>query len=327
MSGLIHYCTYFDSRYLSRGLALHESLLRHSPPFRLFILCMDEPVRATLQKMNLAGVELVSLTELETADRGLLDVKLSRSLIEYYFTCSPCWPLYLMDRLAEGECLHYLDADLYFFSSPEPIFQEMGDGSVLIIEHRFPRALKHLELYGIFNVGWVSFRKSAAGLQCLRWWRERCLEWCRDFPEDGKFADQKYLDQWPFRFEGVVVLQHKGAGIAPWNISEQQLTVSDGVLRCESGVPLIFYHFHKFKALSDWLFELALDYTPHPKNAARRLIYRPYIVELKRQAARVRSIQPDFDLAALPVRKSKRRTAAGMLRLFLSGELMVVFQK
>ena len=35
------YCTYFDHRYLPRALLLHDSLMQHSRPFRLWALCMD----------------------------------------------------------------------------------------------------------------------------------------------------------------------------------------------------------------------------------------------------------------------------------------------
>ena len=32
------------------------------------------------------------------------------------------------------------------------------------------------------------------GLKALKWWRDRCLEWCYARIEDGKFGDQFYIE-------------------------------------------------------------------------------------------------------------------------------------
>src|SRR5207237_5145326 len=109
-----------------------------------------------------------------------------------------------------------------------------------------PPSRKHEAKSGIYTVGWVSFRRDADGLACLRWWRERCLEWCRDRHEDGRFADQKYLDDWPTRFEGVRVLQHKGANLAPWNLSNVTVQIREGRIQADEE-PLLFFHFHGLK--------------------------------------------------------------------------------
>jgi hypothetical protein len=213
-----------------------------------------------------------------------LQAKGNRSRIEYYFTCTPSLPLYVLDRDADVDLVTYLDADLYFFSDPSPIYEELGDQSVLIIGHRFPEQLDHLEENGIYNVGFLSFRRDVAGLECLNWWRERCLEWCYDRVEDGRFADQGYLDDWPERFGRVVVLEHKGAGLAPWNVGRYKLRLAHGQVWVDSQ-PLVFFHFHRLKQTRSWLYEPSLSfYDTHANPVLRKQIYRPYIRELQRVA-------------------------------------------
>jgi len=67
-------------------------------------------------------------------------------------------------RAAPGaEIVTYLDGDLWFLADPEPVYREMGLSSVLIIPHGFAPVMKHRERYGVYNVGWVSFRADARG--------------------------------------------------------------------------------------------------------------------------------------------------------------------
>jgi len=226
-----HFCTYFDRNYLAQGLTLCRSLTDHAGPFTLWVLCFDDITHEVISGLNLSNVRPVSLQEFEGGDEALLKAKRNRSRVEYYFTCTPSWLLYLVNHYPQIERITYLDADLLFYAPPSTIFEELGDRSILIVGHRFPERLRHLESqFGIYNVGLLAFRNDPPGKGCLQWWRDRCLEWCSDRPESGRFADQKYLDDWPIRFEGVVVVQNKGAGLAPWNHMNYMVRFQDDTI-------------------------------------------------------------------------------------------------
>ena len=175
-----HYCTYFDSRYLACGLTLYRSLERHAGEFLLWVLCFDDASYEALRALDLPHLKAVSLAEFEEGDVALLATKPTRSRVEYIFTCTPSWPLYIFRHDPGIEVLTYLDADLYLFSPPEPVFAELGEDSLLITRHDFPMWLKDQECYGVFNVGLMVFRNDAIGHEALEWWRARCLEWCYD---------------------------------------------------------------------------------------------------------------------------------------------------
>jgi hypothetical protein len=285
---VIHYCTYFDRNYLTRALAMHASLVRHSPPLTLWALCLDDTAFATVTALGLESLRPIRLADLEAADPSLLMAKANRSAMEYYFTLSPALPLYLLNTIGSIESITYLDSDLLFYSSPKPIFDELDTDSVLIIPHRFPPRLANLVEYGVFNVGWLTFRNDDRARAVLERWHGQCLEWCYDRLEDGKYADQLYLDQWP-ALPGVHVLSHPGANLAPWNFDQYAIGFRTDPPTVD-GRPLIFYHFQSFKAVAPGLWDLHLDsYSARMNPGLQSWLYGGYLRELRRAARFVRS--------------------------------------
>lgn len=293
-----HFCTLFDSNYLAKGLAMLRSLAMHCPGAQVFVLCMDTPVQRVLEALALPGVTCIELAELETPE--LLAVKPGRGVAEYCWTLSPCLPWYVLKTRPEVDFITYLDADIFFYSSLEPLFEEIGAKSIAIIEHRFSDRLYDREVNGRFCVEWVSFRRDDQGLACLECWRSQCIEWCFYRVEDGRMGDQKYLDEWPRRYVGCHIIEHLGAGVAPWNYSRWRFGLDALGRNTVDGVPLIFYHFHQFELMENGSFDrLSTFYTR--ECAEPNAIYEAYETELKKCIADVRAIVPDFKGGLKPV--------------------------
>ena len=274
---MYYFCTYFDINYLSRGLALYRSLKKNCPEFHLWILCMDHKSHDILTQMALPNLKLIALEDFEKVDEELLAIKSTRSVVEYYFTCTPSLPLYVLNNFSDVDLITYLDADLYFFSDIAPIYEEISGYSIAIIEHRFPPHLLDRAKSGIYNVGWISFKRDKNGFNALNWWRERCLEWCYDRVEDKRCADQKYLDDWLSRFDNVIVLQHKGVNVAPWNIANYAIHCKGESVWIDDQ-PLIFYHFHGFKQLTGRMYDTGLRaYKEILNDILRSAVYEPYL--------------------------------------------------
>lgn len=277
---MYHFCTYFDSNYLLRGVTMYRSLLATGCSFQLHVLTLDKRAQAALTALALPNLHSFPLANLEAWEPALLDAKANRGRIEYYFTLSPFLPLYVFEKNPAIELVTYLDADLYFYRSPTPIFDELGDRSILITEHRFPDYLREKEKFGRYNVQYQSFRRDSEGLACLERWKTQCQAWCFDRLEDGKFADQKYLEEWPDRYERLVVLSHKGAGVAPWNWAAQPLCLKDGAVTV-GGDPLIFFHFHGVKIFHPcFISNGLLDFGLMPYRL-RRWFYGGYLRQLR----------------------------------------------
>ncbi len=310
------YCTYFDHNYLPRGLALYHSLQRHSPGSRLWVLCLSEACYRTLVALDLPNLTPRRLTDFEAAEPAVAATRPTRSLIEYYFTCSPAWMLFVLNNESEAEWVTYLDSDLFFFASPDPIYDEMKDGAFGIIPHRFSRRLTDHRRFGIYNVGWVSVRRHEQGIAALRWWRERCIEWCYDRVEGDRFADQRYLDRLPELFTGVHVIEHLGANLAPWNFADYEVEWRDGSVEIEGRYPLLFFHFFGVKRSGRYYFNShRLYHAPFP-DLVRQRIYEPYVAALSAAELTVASHLKDLPIETIrkPAVASRRDHVSNALR-------------
>lgn len=287
---IYNFCTLFDKNFLTRGLALYESLIEHCPNFKIWILCMDEASYEMLKKLKLEKVIPLKLQEIE--DEKLLSVKDARTTSEYCWTMSSSLPLYILEKTGV-DMIAYLDADLYFFQPLTAIYDEFANNSIMIIPHWFPEKNKSQEkTSGIYNVGMLIFRNDKNGLECLRWWKERCIEWCYAYYENGKLGDQMYLDVWPEKFEGVCVLQNRGANVASWNIDNYSFFKKQGelwlkILGSGKELPLIFYHYHGLKIYSDTREKIR----SYPITVYEPQIYRKYIQALNRTYGQIRTVE------------------------------------
>lgn len=294
------YCSYFDRNYLARALVLLESLEKHEPrDFRFIVVCLDEFTRLALKALNHPRVIALSRHELEQGDEALVGPRAERTLAEYYWTLSPTAILQALRHVPEGEPLIYLDADLCFHADPAEMLAEMDGHSVLIHEHRFSPEFRHLESYsGRFNVGLMGFRNDARGRTVLQWWRERCNEWCFARSEGGKFGDQMYLNDWPTRFEGVRVIEHPGAGVAPWNQTGLQWSEGRDAQGAPqprvNGRPLVFFHFHAQVPMNPQAY-LFIKYAGYRiPDLALRHAYAPYVLRQEHWADWLRTLAPQL---------------------------------
>lgn len=282
---MLYFCTLFDSYYLDKGIALYNSLQKVSNNFKLFIFCFDNKSYEILKNINFPSVEVIHHSAFENT--SLLEIKKERSKAEYCWTCTPVVIEYVLNHY-EVEACTYIDSDLYFYSDPQILFNEIDSAmaDVTIVEHRFKNnsyGRKLEDRNGKYCVQFNYFRQNANAKNVLKWWKEKCFEWCYDIPEPDRMGDQKYLNKFSTLFNGVHELKHLGGGVAPWNLEKYQIVHSKGNeiwLREENGEKfiLVFYHFQNIRYMPG----RKVNIKSQTKNKKLKYsIYIPYLKEIE----------------------------------------------
>jgi hypothetical protein len=274
---------------MSRGLAMYESLKAHSHEFHLYIFAFDDISFQILNELNLKDVTIVSLGEFETPE--LLEVKTKRSKAEYCWTCTPSTISYVLNKYHVPDCT-YIDADLIFYSDPSVIIEEMVESqkNVLITGHRYSPLAKLYEekRAGRFCVQFVTFTNETTSLEVLEKWRLQCIDWCYARHEDGKFGDQKYLDDWPLLYDNIHILQHRGA-IAPWNLQQYRFSqngssITGKIKKTGSIFNVVFFHFQYVKFIKFDIYDIGWYLI---NSSVKKLFYIPYLKNIEDIDARL----------------------------------------
>lgn len=295
-----YFCTYFNFNYLQQGWTIFRSLQNTVDSFKLFVICMDDEVFQVLSQAAPNVIIPIKLTEIEAFDPEYAASRDNRSIYEYFFTLTPVMPLYIFQQYPEIDLLTYLDADLYFYSSPQALYDELGTNSMLITAHRFPEQIKWREKFGLYNVSLQIYRRDHNTMEALQWWRKKCIEWCYDIVEEERFADQKYLNQIIELFDGVIASQLKGAGLAPWNWYQYKFEYDRNGKLLVDGENLIFYHFQGFKVLNSSLLQHNLGH--YKRVMPRKLLkffYLGYLKELYRSILYLKKNFPQYEYSLI----------------------------
>lgn len=237
----MNFCTYFDSYYMLKGLGLYNSLERVTDDFHLYVMAFDKECFDKLKDLNLAHMTVKLLSDIETPE--LLAVKPTRSRGEYCWTCGPSAIYHFLTKY-NLDSITYLDSDLMFLSDPHLVAEEVGNASVAITEQGLGE--NEVRTYGKYCVQYMTFRNDEDGLGALTWWRDSCIEWCFQKLETTRYADQKYLDEFPKRWNNIYVIQNLGVGIAPWNM--HRYSYGNQIFSYKGKVyPFVFFHMHGVK--------------------------------------------------------------------------------
>jgi hypothetical protein len=257
---------------------LMSSMRRHCRPFKLWALCWDfdpgdvgdDVLPITREQFLAAHPEQRQLPGPPRQTINLID--------------TARWRL-AADLICNGP-LTYIDGDQWFFSSPEPVFEEIGAARMAVSPHRIPPAsagrpgvtLETHRQYGLYNSGWTHFAEADLADELAR----ACYEWsyCEVVPRPGRrplFGDQAHLEDVADRHGAHVV--EAPVNVGPWGIHIKPLAkgmYSDDVYW--GGERLISYHFSSFRLGTDGKpaqFASA-PYEIEKAAGAVDLLYRPY---------------------------------------------------
>ncbi len=277
-----NFCTIAGEKYVIKVLAFYHSLVENCKHFHLWILCMDNRTKILLQMMDLNNVTLIHLSDVE--DEDLKRVKETRKQNEYCWTLKAPLISYVQEKY-NINTLVYCDSDVYLFSDPKIIFQNLEKYSVYLCPQR---DLDYVELnYGKYQAGVIGFKNDEQGKSALNYWKLKCIEWCewRVDKENDRFGDQKYLDKIPSLYKNVYVETHLGVNAAPWNSvygKDYKLYTKDEKHVSVEEDEMILFHFACISIFSDTDYDLwSLGRLDIPRIAINYL-YMPYIHTLQK---------------------------------------------
>ncbi len=304
-----HYVTLFDVGFAPQGIALHRSLQRHAGEHTLWVLCMDEAAAGLLRKLELPSVRTIKLSDAESND--LLGVRPGRSRAEYCWTLTPFTFDLVLERAPDSERVTYVDADVWLRDDPRPIFTDFdrSDAAVQITEHAYAPEHDQTATSGRYCVQFLTMDRERS-VPVRRWWQERCIEWCFARVEDGKFGDQKYLDDWPERFGDLVhVATPKGRFQGPWNATRYPYSEA------------ITYHFHGMRLVEhDSVSPVSTGYSiprPHWRN-----VYEPYLTDFESAVTSITLANGRPPLPQMAIDRAKLETPAESAPLKLARRLL-----
>jgi len=273
-----HYCTIASNNHLFKVIAMHNSLASKCTDYKLSILCFDREVYEVLSVQNWSDTELIRLETIENEE--LLKAKANRHGWEYAWSLKPTLLRNIMLRDTNADYYAFFDADIYFFSNPNSIFDEAPGANLFLTDHNNSASFaKYYDISGKFNSGFVGCRNSPTAAMAIDWWGAKTIDWCyaRFDMENKRYGDQRYLEQLPELFPGIHIVRSKGANVAHWNIENYTITPTGNNVFMNSD-RLIFYHYSGLFIYNSR--EYNLSWATHiPENAVQH-IYIPYLRDL-----------------------------------------------
>lgn len=233
--------------YLAQARTLGDSLRETNPEICYLIGLVDRLDAVTFEPQYEVLYTLIEVHTIQIPDfEGMCDryniTELNTAVKPYYFT-------YLLEQYPDCDKILYFDPDIIVFQPLTEILGALEANDAVVTPHlltpiedrKTPNELHHLNT-GIFNFGFVGFRRSAPSLFFLHWWEEKLREECLIDLCNGLFVDQHWGNFLPLLVEKTHILRSFGHNVAYWNLHERKAVHSHTTWYIHQE-PLVFFHY------------------------------------------------------------------------------------
>jgi hypothetical protein len=261
LNDMKNFCTVSDKNYLHLGLAMHESLSKTECEYTLYYFCVDDETYKVISEYDDERIVPISISKLLETNEDLKVLKgveacyeaKAVSNLEGIHEANQWQFLYSLSTFSVNYCLKnlnldhimYVDADIFFFEDVIHAFNDIGDKSVGVVEHR----LLNPNPAGQFNVGIVYFKNDITGLGASDFWLNCMKDPNNEFAaEYSRYGDQKYLELvYEGSKEDAVIIGDTCGHLAPWSLYSHQYDIDNQLIVWKgNGQKLVYWHFSSF---------------------------------------------------------------------------------
>lgn len=289
---MLNICTLFDKNYISKGMALIESLIEVTNyDFEIHILAIDEETFNFLK--NRPKIKVYWLQQMEVEHHELQQAKTLPATLygtqrdNYIWCLCPWFTNFILKSLLPEEILIYCDSDIFFYKNPILILEKMGEKPMAIHTHRFSCSFANYisdpkQLTGFFNVGVFAIKNNPMGMEITERWKYLCFNNTDPFHTRwGACGDQGFLTQIYIEYkDNICVFDTEGLShIAPWTEFPTEFKDNDIVIFKGNTEPLMFSHFSHFKydlQNGTWLDNDHGEWLPSAKPEIKAIYQRYY---------------------------------------------------
>jgi len=242
--------------YLSRAKILADSIKNYNSE-AYFVVMLSEPnLEITNTEVELIRDTCNSFDEILLLKDLSLDINRAVQNLQVTEVCTTVKAETMLKLLKREQVqfVTYIDPDIMVYDNIDRVLNEHTQGDILLTPHLVNEPLREISVlnneiagamrHGIFNLGFISCKKSENAFALLNWWNSRLLKYCREDANNAIWTDQKWFDLSPVYFEGVRIVKDLSWNMASWNLDERRL-ISFDPPTLEDDRQLLFYHFSK----------------------------------------------------------------------------------
>ena len=239
-------CTIITKSHVHYAVALHKSFKRFDEKIKMHVLIVDTIELKEIPSHD--GIEFHSINSVVESEIGrrIHDKYYTKNMDHFRWSSKPVFMMHLLNHGIDN--LLYLDSDLFFFSNPQFLFEELANNSMLLSPHfrTSDPSIDYLDYgrnntHGLFNGGFVGANKD--GIPALEWWASTCEKVCVKDRKRGYYVDQSHLNLIPILFEKIGSLKHRGCNVASWNRNTCTRSLANDEVLINEEFEIVFIHF------------------------------------------------------------------------------------